>query len=184
VRVGTAKATAAALSDSLALGASFALVMRAQALPDGAPWEAARDQGCPQCHFDAPAVPDSPALENDGLPQRIEPGARYALVVRLSDAEMRKAGFLLSAWQEGEPAGRFAAVDERTSVNEAQARSTAAGAEVGDAGVVEWPLEWTAPQSVKPVRFDLWANAGNDDASPLGDATHRRSWSVPPPAPR
>src|SRR5690606_16731495 len=128
------------------------------------------DRGCPQCHFDAPPVEDSAAIAIEGLPERATPGMRYEIVVRLTDAEMRNAGFLLSAWQgDKEPAGSFAAVDERTAVNGAQARSTKAGSAVR-AGVAEWALEWTAPADPEPVRFELWANAGNDDASPLGDA--------------
>jgi hypothetical protein len=182
--VNAAKAAGATLLATLAFAATLVAPSRTHALPDGAPWEVALDQGCPQCHFDAPAVQDSSALEIDGLPQRVAPGARYALVVRMRDADMRNAGFLLSAWQEDAPAGRFAAVDERAAVNAAQARSTAAGALVDEGGVVEWALEWTAPQSTEPLRFELWANAGNDDASPLGDATHRRTWRVPPSEPR
>lgn len=178
-------AAAAALYVAAAVVAICAGALRAHALPDGAPWEAALDQGCPQCHFDAPAVQDSAALAIEGLPERIVPGARYAIVVRLTDAEMRKAGFLLSAWRaadqaDKEPAGRFAAIDERAAANGAQARSTKAGADVAASGVVEWALEWTAPaEDAKGVRFELWANAGNDDASPLGDATHTRTWRVP-----
>src|SRR5690606_13446538 len=154
-----ASAAFAALYVAAGCGAICLSALRAHALPDGAPWEAALDKGCPQCHFDAPAVEDSPALAIEGLPERIAPGARYPIAVRLADADMRKAGFLLSAWQgEHEPAGRFAAVDERTAVNGAQARSTAAGAAV-TAGAVEWALEWTAPEASEPVRFELWANA-------------------------
>lgn len=151
------------------------------ALPGGAPWEAAVGEGCVQCHFDAPAIEDSPAVTIEGLPQRIEPGTVYPLVVRLDDAMMRNAGFLLSAWQQGKPAGAFTAADERTSTQAAQARSTAAGAAVPATGRVEWQLEWTAPRTstAAAVRFELWANSGNDDASPLGDQTHRRAWQVP-----
>jgi hypothetical protein len=185
-----ASAGVTALYVAAGVGAISAGALRAHALPDGAPWEAALDRGCPQCHFDAPPVEDSPALAIDGLPERVAPGARYALVVRLTDTEMRKAGFLLSAWQaDKEPAGRFAAVDARTAVNGAQARSTALGAVVSTDGadgadrVVEWALEWTAPDDARPVRFELWTNVGNDDLSPLGDTTHRRSWRVPPVGP-
>ena len=179
----TASAAVAAFYVAAGVGAVCVVALRAHALPDGAPWEAALDKGCPQCHFDAPAVEDSPALMIDGLPDSISPGARYPIVVRLTAADMRKAGFLLSAWQgQHEPAGRVAAVDERTAVNGAQARATAAGAAV-TAGAVEWALEWTAPEAPEPVRFELWANAGNDDLSPLGDTTHRRNWRVSVEAP-
>lgn len=177
----TTSAAAAALYVAAGVGAICLGGLRAHALPDGAPWEAALDRGCAQCHFDAPPVVESTALALAGLPERVAPGTRYELVVRLEAAEMSNAGFLLSAWQgDKEPAGSFASVDERTAVNGAQARSTKAGAAVS-AGVAEWALEWTAPEAsedVQLVRFELWANAGNDDLSPLGDTTHTRTWRV------
>ena len=159
--------------------AALAAAAPAHAFPDGAPWEAAGPQGCVQCHFDATAAESSTAVAIDGLPERLAPGASYRLVVRLSDPSMAKAGFLLSAWQGGEPAGSFASTDERAVTNAAQARSTEAGASVDARGVVEWIVYWIAPRKTgEPVTLELWANAANDDASPFGDATHHRAWRV------
>lgn len=158
----------------------------AAAFPDGAPWEAARQEGCAQCHFDAAARLESSAVEIDGLPERVSPGARYRLSIRLVDEQMVKAGFLLSAWFDGNEtgAGAFAAADARTDTHGAQARSTEAGAALTRQGVAEWTLDWIAPQATDlPVRIELWANAANDDQSPFGDVTHRRSWQLPAAAP-
>ena len=164
--------------------AAFALAALAaagpvRAHPDGAPWKASGRPGCVQCHFDAPPTEDSTAVAIGGLPERVEPGASYRLTVRLSDAAMRKAGFLLSAWQGSEPGGSFRPADDRVTANAAQARSTLAGAGVDERGIVEWLIDWIAPQkSGELVTLELWANAANDDASPLGDETHHRTWSV------
>lgn len=160
--------------------AAWAAAAPAHAFPDGAPWEAAGSQGCMQCHFDAPAVERSTAVTIEGLPERLAPGATYRLVVRLSAAGMAKAGFLLSAWQGGEPAGSFVSADERAAANAAQARSTEIGASVPSAGIAEWSIDWIAPREAgEPVTLEVWANAANDDASPFGDATHHRAWRVP-----
>ena len=161
--------------------ASLALLLAAPAarsFPDGAPWEAAAEpEGCNQCHFDSSATLDSAALEIRGLPEHIEPGRLYRLALTLRDDAMMSAGFLLTATANGAPAGRFAAVDERTAVQGAQARSTKTGAAPSENGLAGWLVEWIAPAAVDAsVLFDLWANAANGDESPFGDATHRRAW--------
>lgn len=154
------------------------VAMAAQAFPDGAPWEvAAEPDGCNQCHFDATAIEESPALRITGLPERIEPGATYELTLALLEASIAKAGFLLTASEGPAPAGRFKALDDRTAAQGAQARSTEAGANPERVDRTEWTLEWTAPEEpLGAVSFAVWANVGNDDQSPFGDATHKRTW--------
>lgn len=153
---------------------------RAGAFPDGAPWESASsEEGCNECHFDAGATLESEALAIAGLPDGIDPGAVYRLTLSLRADEMYRAGFLLTARQNGAPAGRFTALDDRASTQGAQARSTERGAELEGPGLAEWRLEWTAPAVLEgPVSFELWGNAANDDQSPFGDATHFRVWLV------
>jgi hypothetical protein len=154
----------------------------AAAFPDGAPWEAATSaEGCNQCHFDSPVTGESRALELAGLPESIEPGTLYELTATLSAAAMGSAGFLLSAVQDGAPAGTFEARDARTSAQGAQVRSTEAGAALATSGTAAWSVAWTAPAIVDGiVSFEIWANASNHDQSPFGDATHFRVWRVPP----
>jgi hypothetical protein len=159
----------------------LAAAASAGAFPDGAPWEAALQEGCVQCHFDAPPVESSDAISIAGLPERVHAGRRYALTVRLSGGDMAAAGFMLSAWQSTESAGAFTASDGRVATNEAQARSTESGAAVTATGVAEWSLEWTAPKEIDaPILFDLWANAANGDRSPFEDTTHHRRWQIAP----
>ena len=45
---------------------------------------------------------------------------------------------------------------------------------------MRWRVTWTAPASLAgPIRFEIWANAGNDDLSPLGDRLHHRVLEIP-----
>lgn len=170
---------AAACGAALTIGA----VSAALAFPEGAPWEAAGGEGCAECHFDAPPQERSPALEVLGLPSAPLPGERYLLTVRLEDERMVTAGFLLSAWQGAartHAAGAFeVAADGETGnptveTNGALARSTEAGLQPTGPGVAEWSVVWQAPEHIADIELEVWANAGNDDKSPFGDATHKR----------
>jgi len=159
----------------------LSLPAAAAAFPDGAPWEAAGQEGCVQCHFDAPAMESSEAVTVEGLPSTVTPGETYQLRVRLKGRDMAAAGFLLSARQAGGEAGTFRSGGPRTEANGAKARSTEEGATPETPGAAEWTLEWRAPEarSADPVALELWANAANGDESPFGDATHRRTWQLP-----
>jgi hypothetical protein len=151
----------------------------ALAFPEGAPWQVAWQDGCGQCHFDAPVAEGSDALSIYGLPEALEADATYRFVIRLEDERAATAGFLLSARQGESAAGAFIADDERTEASGAQARSTEAGSRPSSAGIAEWVVAWRAPADVAvPVELELWANAGNDDKSPFGDATHRSVFRV------
>ena len=153
----------------------------AAAFPDGAPWEAAEQEGCGQCHFDVPVVNDSSAVSIVGLPDRIVAGAVYRLTLELMADDMLRAGFLLSAKHGEEPGGRFTATDARTMTLNAQARSTQTGSVRSQSGKMLWTLEWTAPESIdRPIVLDVWTNSANDDNSPFGDATHHRIWRLSP----
>ncbi|MBN1237022.1 MAG: hypothetical protein JXB36_00900 [Gammaproteobacteria bacterium] len=166
-----------------ALLASSALLIApaSHGFPDGAPWEAAREEGCVQCHFDAPPLENSAAVTIDGLPSNPEAGQTYPLTIRLSDGALALAGFLLSAWQrDTESAGRFTAGDDRVETNQAQARSTEQGASAAaQSGEAAWSVSWTAPERLEPpVTFDLWINSANGDRSPFEDTTHHRMWQL------
>lgn len=145
----------------------------ALAFPDGAPWDAAGDEGCERCHFDAPPVEASDALAIAGLPERVEPGRRYPLTLRLRDENAAAVGFLLSARRGDFPAGAFSPVDDRTEANGARARSTEAGSMPDEHGRAQWAVTWQAPPRLDDsIVLELWANAGNGDDSPFGDTTH------------
>lgn len=150
------------------------------AFPEGAPWEAAGPGGCSACHFGSEPVIASQSLVLSGLPERIHAGRGYRLVLRLEAADMAAAGFLLGAFTGDAPAGHFEPVDERTQAQGALVRHTGDGTALTGKGMAEWRVQWRAPDAAGgPIRFEAWANASDDDRSPLGDRIHRRAWEVP-----
>jgi hypothetical protein len=180
------------------LGAAAA----ALATPEGADWNiAATPEGCASCHLGATPVPDGAVLRIEGLPDAPTAGMTYELTVVLEDPDLVNAGFLLTleagdaatgpltAVGEatgtlaavGDAAGELAAVDERVEVDASgtRARSTWAGSFQAAPGEGRWQLNWTAPANpAGGIRLDLWANAGNDDLSPLGDRPWHRRWQL------
>ncbi|HEX6994193.1 MAG TPA: choice-of-anchor V domain-containing protein [Gammaproteobacteria bacterium] len=156
------------------------------AFPDGAPWEVTDHGrgGCSECHFDVPPQDASAAISIVGLPASVAPGVVYPLTIRLEDKNISNAGFMASAKDGTDAAsmleaGRFDAQDERVATDGARARSTEKGSGPASPGVAEWSVTWRAPESLEgPVVFDVWANAGNGDRSPFGDAIHHRVFEV------
>jgi hypothetical protein len=114
------------------------------------------------------------------LPRRASPSATYALEIVLEDPALKIAGFLLEVTAADAPAGTFSSIDATTESLGARARSTRLGALPPAPGAMRWRMIWTAPASLAaPVRFEIWANAGNDDLSPLGDRLHHRVIEIP-----
>lgn len=152
------------------------------ASPDGAEWETVADpEGCQSCHLGSPDPTNSGALTIEGLPKVPEARHRYELTIMLEDPELENAGFMLSITSDAAAKGELAAIDERTETHGAMARSTYDGTTPAVAGKASWTLVWTAPASVEAAfSFDLWANAGNWDLSPLGDHLHHRVWNLAP----
>ncbi|MBW3552620.1 MAG: hypothetical protein KY466_03870 [Gemmatimonadetes bacterium] len=136
---------------------------------------------CAACHWgDEGAVREPGALTVD-VPERYEPGAAYDLTVRLRDPGLRTAGFQLSARfadgpDAGAQAGDLAAADSAVMVvtsgaGISYASHAAAGTLPAADGRAAWVVRWTAPAGGAVV-FHVVANAGDDDASPLGDRIH------------
>jgi len=133
-----------------------------------------------QCHRDSPELPHSQALTLNGLPQRPEPGRRYELTIEIRDPALKNAGFLLTVRSDQAMAGELNSLDDRTETSGSQARSNYESSAPDSPGTASWQVVWTAPASIEgPLRFDLWANAGNYDLSPLGDRIHHRIWYLP-----
>ncbi len=140
----------------------------ADAHPDGAPPAHTGGFGepsCHACHFDAPVTDDGVRIA--GLPDRFSPGERYTLELVLEHAEMRTAGFQLSARdRDGRQAGSLEPDDGST------ARARQGGVDyLGHtrAGDGRWRFSWTAPDGTREVVFHVAANAANDDRSEFGD---------------
>ena len=162
-----------------ALLAAFAVLAwaagAALAAPDGVDWTVADTAAaCGGCHLSSPPAQASPAISIDGLPERLVAGREYLLTIALEDSALVNAGFLLTIRSDG-AAGELTAVDERVETAGHQARSTWHGSFPPDPGRASWSLRWRAPAApTAAIRFDVWANAGNDDLSPLGDRLHHR----------
>ena len=102
--------------------------------------------------------------------------------MRLARAQLRRGGFELTARladgvRAGVQAWSLEPVDDRVNVADTvvgsygavrYARHTRAGSLPGTADTVQWSVRWTAPTTGSVV-FQVAANAGNDDGSPLGD---------------
>ena len=165
--------------------AIFALVLTSTvptpvaAYPEGAPWGASNpdaEQNCASCHFDYDAVRGSAALTIEGLPERPEPGKRYALTIRFDDPAQEIAGFQMIAIADPGSAGRFVSTMPNIEYVGAAIRSTDPIS--NDSGAA-WQLEWTAPDSAGAViTFFLAVTGSNDDGSPFGDQIHFRSFEL------
>jgi len=153
----------------------------ALASPKGADWAVIDDvAGCGSCHLGSPDPTDSPSVSIEGLPGLVSPAQTYTLEIVLADPDLRIAGFLLEVTAADAPAGVLTSLDTTTESRAARARSTRAGARPLSPGTARWRVTWTAPPTLPgPVRFEIWANAGNDDLSPLGDRLHHRALEVP-----
>lgn len=164
----------------IAASAAFATAL---AVPEGADWNTvATAEGCGSCHLGASAPPAGAGLSIEGLPDKPAAGNTYPLTIVLEDPALVNAGFLLSVTAGESSAGRLEAVDERVEIEAGgnRARSTRAGSDQPEAGQGRWRLRWTAPGAPVPaLMFELWANAGNDDLSPLGDRPWHRRWQLP-----
>jgi hypothetical protein len=166
--------------------AALALPGAASANPNGAPWgsaDPAGAQSCSSCHFDGEAISDSASISLFFKESQITPGEAVDLYVQLRNPDNTKAGFQIIA-----SAGAFTSAYEDVEANGVQARSIAprdnsSWPEIlgitGSTNAVMWKLQWTPPGTAGgEVDFWVAVNAGNDDASPLGDQIHFRSFVV------
>ena len=165
----------------MSLAAAVLIGAAAVASPKGADWAVIDDvAGCGSCHLGSPDPMSSSAVSIEGLPERVAPSAPYTLEIVLADPALQIAGFLLEVTAADAPAGALSSIDAATESQGARARSTRAGALPPAPGAMRWRVIWTAPPSLTgPIRFEIWANAGNDDLSPLGDRLHRRVVEIP-----
>ena len=133
---------------------------------------------CQQCHWENPVNEPSGRLTIEGLPDSYTPGEQYLITVALARPGLGRAGFQLSAREDGinmnagSNAGTLTSMDKATTVVMEKAityiQHTRVGSEAKD-GKAAWKFSWTAPDDQRPVVFPVAANAANDDASPLGD---------------
>jgi hypothetical protein len=114
------------------------------------------------------------------VPAAYEPGQSYTLTVALAKSGLEKGGFQLAARSASGPSrGRDAGAlavqgpdlqllkseDEKTTY----LQHTPAGTRAKTPGRLTWQFRWVAPKTAVPVRFDVAANASNNDESPMDD---------------
>lgn len=180
-------AAAAVLAASMRLVASHAY---AEGAPPGFSG-GFTESSCHACHFDAEPNSGSGRVTIDGVPTAFAAGARYALTVTVTHAEMKRAGFqLVARFKDTEAqAGTLApGPSDKDRVGIAShsgiqyAGQTAAGSSLGTAGAARWTVEWTAPDRGGPVIFHVAANAANGNESADGDFVYTTAGeSAPPP---
>jgi hypothetical protein len=175
----TATTAAGALALAAALTAAGSMRVHGRAYPYGAPPGTTggfSEPNCQMCHFGGELNERAGALTIEGLPERYTPGQAYRLIVRLRRPQMAAAGFQLSIrTAAGAQAGTLAtasaaSVQVQASHGIQYAGHTEPGSRVSTPGTAEWALLWTAPAAASgPLTLSAAANAGDGDASPLGD---------------
>ena len=134
---------------------------------------------CAECHAGGSATTPRARVGIAGLPGAYEPGATYALTIRVQHPSMTHAGFQLSARvlagaRKGEQAGTLETTDSRVGIGLA-ADSVAYAQHLGaqraeTSGTAEWQVTWTAPaDDCGAVVFHVAVNAADGDDSPFGD---------------
>lgn len=160
----------AALALPLALHASVAGLVPARTGGFG-------EMTCQQCHWENALNDPAGRLTVEGIPQAYTPGEQYPITVTLARSGIGRAGFQLSAREDGinmnagNDAGLLAGDDDRVTVLAGKRVSYAQhspGGVQASTGTQVWKLTWTAPVD-GPVVFHVAANAANGDDSPLGD---------------
>ena len=139
------------------------------------------EETCRQCHWENPLNDPAGALTVEGVPARYTPGEDYPITVSVRRPGLIRAGFQLSAREEGinmnagSDAGVLASTNGMAEGVTAGPRGvtymqhTAAGAAAVTGDTARWTFTWTAPDGEVPVAFHVAANASNGDDSPLGD---------------
>ena len=149
------------------------------------------EQTCLVCHMDGELNEPGGTLTIEGLPERYEPGRRYALTLIITHPRLRAAGFELSARfangaDSSRQAGSLAVTGDRAAVSTHDATRVQyahhlrPGTIPPSPGTARWSVSWTAPTSGSgSVVFHAAANAANDNDSPMGDYIYARGFTVP-----
>jgi hypothetical protein len=137
-----------------------------------------KEETCHACHFHAEPNSGPGRVAIEGVPARFTAGERYALIVTLTRAGMKRAGFQFTSRSKdsGAQAGTLApGPDDRNRVGIdllggiQYAGQRKEGASVDAADAVRWTIQWTAPDGGGPVVFNVAANAADGNESADGD---------------
>jgi hypothetical protein len=120
------------------------------------------------------------------IPEAFEPGEVYDVTVRLTRPLLERGGFQLSARiakgpGAGSNAGTLRAAGTAVQLVKSPdgriiyAEHTRESTRASEPGSLVWSVRWIAPKEPVTVRFDLAANASNDDDSPFDDFIYTAS---------
>ena len=137
-----------------------------------------KEESCHACHFHSEPNSGPGRVAIEGVPARFTAGERYTLIVTLTQAGMKRAGFQVTSRfkDTGAQAGTLApapddrnriGIDVRGGVQYAGQRKP--GASVTASEAVRWTIQWTAPDAGGPVVFNVAANAADGNESADGD---------------
>lgn len=144
---------------------------------------------CHSCHFDYDLnMTDRGRLTIDGIDEYYVPDHTYELKVTIQSDQLENGGFqMTSRFEDGSQAGYFNWDGDRLMFTPSIHRDvqyiqhSRKGTSTTNPRTVEWSFYWTAPKSdVRPVRFNIAANAGNDDDSAFGDWIYTREIQLIP----
>lgn len=180
-------AAATLLAAGLKLAASHA------PYPDGAPAGFSggfKEDSCLACHFSQELNVAPGRVSIEGAPAAYESGKQYTLTVVLNRADMKLAGFQLTARfkDTGAQAGELApapgdqarvAISDDGKVKYAGQKKE--GSTIAVPGVARWRVEWTAPSSGGEVIFNVAANAADGDGTTGGDFIYTATAAASPP---
>jgi hypothetical protein len=150
-----------------------------------------KEDSCHACHFHEELNSGGGRVTIEGVPASFEAGRRYTLIVTLTRAGMKRAGFQLAARfkDSGAQAGALtpgSSEEERVTV-ESQggiqyAGQKKAGSSVSAADDTRWTVEWTAPERGGPVIVQVSANAADGNGSADGDFVYTAASESSPPS--
>jgi hypothetical protein len=151
------------------------------------------EQSCHLCHLDNRVNAPGGAVTLEGVPAWYVPGQAYPLTVRIAREGLRRGGFEIAARfasgkQKGRQAGAWKPLDARVQLIPGAVdkvltfvQHNLAGSRVAETGANAWTMEWIAPSpAAGPVRFNVAANASNNDDSPLGDFIYLKAAASTP----
>ena len=134
------------------------------------------EESCHSCHFDYDLNMPDGVLELSGMPEIVEPGKIYELVVIIGRPDLGAAGFqLTSRFEDGSQAGAFTLNDAVILTPNTPGETQYVQHAVKNISPIDgqkvWKFTWIAPKSVNsgPIIVNLAGNAANGDESAFED---------------
>lgn len=141
---------------------------------------------CRFCHAGSDLNVEPGTLSMVGLPDAIEPGSTYTVIVELRRPELAAAGFELAIRDTtGVSYGALLSGGAETDIRRHHngvdyAFHTLVGTNPISTEVARWAVRWKTPDTLRgDAVLSITANAANGDNSEFGDAIYQTSVVVP-----